>query len=66
MKKLSNTEPEFKKSVAYKKACKCYLTTTPKSNHPKGIIYACKYFIKTKTVDQKMKTKVNFISFSPH
>ena len=43
----------------------CYVNSTPKWNHPKENIWACKYFIKTKIVDQKFKTKVNFISFRP-
>ena len=36
---------------------------TPQSPH-QGIP-ACYYFIKTKIVDQKIKTKMNFISFHP-
>ena len=43
----------------------CYVNTTPKWNHSKGNICACKYFIKTKIVVQKIKTKKNFISFRP-
>ena len=37
---------------------KFYVNTTPKRN-----ISACYYFNKEKIVDQKMKTKMNFISF---
>ena len=36
---------------------------TPKGNHPNGNIFACYYFIKTKIAGQKVKTKMNFISF---
>ena len=36
---------------------------SPKGNHPKGNTCACYYFIKTKIADQKVKTKMNFISF---
>ena len=34
-----------------------------KWNHRKENICGCYYFIKTKIVDQKIKTKMNFISF---
>ena len=44
---------------------KCYVNTTFKWNHSKGNICACEYFIKTKIVDQKIKTKISFISFRP-
>ena len=40
---------------------KCYANTAPKWNHPKVNICACEYFIKTKTLDQKIKTKMDFI-----
>ena len=44
---------------------KCYVNTTFKWNHSKGNICTCEYFIKTKIVDQKIKTKISFISFRP-
>ena len=43
---------------------KCYANTTSKWNHPKRNI-VCEYFIKTKTVDQKITTKLSFILFRP-
>ena len=42
-----------------KMLCKHY----PKWNHPKGNIWACDYFIKTKIVDRKIKTEMTFIPF---
>ena len=44
---------------------KCYVNTTPKWNHLKRNICTCEYFIKINIADQKIKTKVNFISFCP-
>ena len=42
---------------------KCYVNTRLKWNPPKQTIRACEFFIKTKTVDQKFKTKTNFMLF---
>ena len=39
--------------------------TTPKLNHLEGNICTCEYFIKTKIVDQQIKTKIKFILFLP-
>ena len=47
---------------------KYYVHTTPKWNHPTGNIYTCEYLIIkkiAKIVEQKIKTKMNFISFQP-
>ena len=38
---------------------------TPKRNHPKRNICSCHYFIKTKMKYQKIKIKMDFISFHP-
>ena len=38
---------------------------TPKRNHSKSNICSCHYFIKTKIKYQKIKTKMDFISFHP-
>ena len=39
---------------------KWYVNTTGKWNHSKGNIYACKYFIKIKIIDQKIKNRFHF------
>ena len=46
-------------------ANKYYVNISPKWNHPKENIWSCEYSIKTKTVDQKIKTIIKTIFISP-
>ena len=38
----------------------CYVNTTPKWNHPKENIWACKYFIKTKWIKSSKQKLILF------
>ena len=43
---------------------KCHVNTIPKWNHSERNMCACKYFIKTKIVDQKIKQTGNIFHFA--
>lgn len=54
----------FRRKLNFNSDDKCYVNTTPEWNQPKGNICAGKYFIKIEIIGQKIKTKINFTSFS--